>query len=156
MDIINKTSKKILNRASVALAGLIFIIVLIIFSESLGLPTELYINWIENDSVILILLFGTLSILILWLLGIHLNYRYNKYLKSLSPKERKREEENYRIADEIIKYICNKYGNNYDLELINVIDKEDKYIMIYKKPKKPQKIKISFDKKNKTIEESYI
>ncbi len=154
MHIINKALKEFLNRALVALIGLIFVIVLIIFSEFLELPTEFYINWIENNFVVSISLFGTFLILVLWLLGIRLNHKYNKYLKSLSPKERKRERENYKIVNEIIKYICEKYGNNHNLELVNVVDEKDKYNMIYRKPKNPQKIKVSFNKRSKTIEEN--
>ena len=154
MNIINKALKEFLNRVLVALVGLIFVIVLIIFSEFLELPTEFYINCIENNFVVSISLFGAFLILVLWLLGIRLNHKYNKYLKSLSPKERKRERENYKIVNEIIKYVCEKYGNNHNLELVDVVDEKDKYNMIYRKPKNPQKIKVSFNKRSKTIEEN--
>lgn len=150
----NKVPKEILNRMLLASAGLIFTIVLVIFSESLGLPTEFYINCIKNNFIISILLFGAFLVSVLWLLGIHLNYNYNKYLKGLSPEKRKREKENYKIASAIIKYTCEKYGNNHNLEIVNVTDEKDSYSMIYRKPKSPQKIKISFNRKSKMIEES--
>ncbi len=150
----NKILKEILNRILGGLAGLTFFILLIILSESLGLPTEFYINWMVNNFIISTLLFGVFLILVLWLLGSHLNYKYNKYLKNLSPEERKREKENCKMADKIIKYIHKKYGDDHDFELVDVTDKKDKYNMIYKKPKNPQKIKVSFNRKSKTIEES--
>ena len=154
MDIINKILKKVFNRILVGLAGIVFIIAFIIFSESLELPTEFYINWIGNNFVISILLFGALLILVLWLLGVHLNCKYNKYLKNLSPEERKREKENCKMANEIVKYICEKYGDDHNLELVDVVDKKDKYNMIYREPKNPQKIKVSFNRKSKAVEES--
>ena len=143
------------ERIFVGLIGLVFFVAFIVLAESLGLPVEFYVNWMGDNFKILILLFSAFLILIIGLLGAHLNYRYNRWLKNLSPEERRIEKENCEMADEIIKYVHKKYGDDHNLELVNVVNKKNEYSMIYKKSKNPQKIKISFNRKSKTIEESH-
>ena len=92
--------KEILIRIAVGLTGLIFFIAIAVIMESLGLPVEFYVDWIGDNFTISVLLFCAFLILILGILGTHLNYKYGKWLKSLSPEERRREKENCEIANE--------------------------------------------------------